>query len=57
MATEKLTVVTAHGGTEALGGNSIVGHIYYILTDSNGDQNSYGFSLKFSECSREFIMG
>lgn len=44
MATPTLTVVTAHSGTEADGSSSFAGHMYYVLTDSNGVQHSYGFA-------------
>jgi hypothetical protein len=40
-----LTVVTTTGGDESNGaGNSKAGHMYYVLTDSNGDSISFGFA-------------
>lgn len=39
-----LTIVEAHGGLEKDGTTSRAGHMYYVLTDSNGGTHSYGFA-------------
>lgn len=44
MAAPTLTIVIATGGIEADGSTSHEGHMYYVLTDSNGNQTSYGFA-------------
>lgn len=45
MANPTLTVYMASGGQESDGGGkSTAGHMYYVLTDTNGGHHSFGFA-------------
>jgi len=53
----KLTVYTAHGGTEADNGTSFAGHMFYTLTDDNGVTHSFGFAPDSAHTGKPFAPG
>lgn len=53
----KLTVFTTDGGTESDNGNSFAGHMFYVLTDDNGTEHSFGFAPDSSHVGTPFAPG